>query len=223
MLLAIVLLYGIYTSYQKHTVLDYHANLDEVAAYVDDDVITLRDMGFYVLLQEHLVEEKAAIYNERSTKDFWNLHINGIFIQAQAKKAAMGMAIHDRIFYREAVKEGIVLTSKEKEQLENARTDFWADLSDEQKERIPGTFESVNRTIKEIGLAEKYQRKLVDEMHTSHAGLGYDGYDYKKIMKNEHDVRINNAIWDRVVFGDITLKHTKVNYINGHNEGDSEK
>ncbi len=222
-LLAIVLLYGIYVSYVKHTALDYLQNLEEVAVYVDEEAITLGDMGFYVLRQEQLIEEKAAIYNPDSTKDFWNIHVNGIFIQAQAKKAALEMAIHDRVFYKEAVKEGIVLTSEEKQQLENRRTDFWSDLFDEQKERLPGTYESINATIKEIALAEKYQWQLMEKMNTTHAGLGYDGYDFKKILKEEHKVRVNHIIWDRVVFGDITLTHTKVNYINGQNEGDQEK
>ncbi len=221
-LLALVLFYGIYTSYQKHIQLDYLESLEETAVTVDGEDMTLSDLGFYVLFQEQRIENKAEVYNADSTKDFWNIHVNGIFIQAQAKKSAMEMAVHDRIFYRAAAEDGVVLTSEEKQRLEDVRTDFWSDLYDEQKERLPGTYESINAVMKEIALAQKYQQRLSDEMDTTYAGLNYDGYDYKQLLKSEHKVKINKKVWDRVVFGDITLTHDKVNYINGY-EGEGEE
>ncbi|MBQ7676965.1 MAG: hypothetical protein IJT32_01905 [Lachnospiraceae bacterium] len=215
-LLAVVLLYGVYVSYRDHTRVDYLASLDETAVTVDGEDLTLSDLGFYVLYEEQQIENKAEIYNAQSTKDFWNIHVNGIFIQAQAKKAALDMAVHDRIFYRAATTDGFVLTSEEKQLLENTRTDFWSDLYDEQKERLPGTYESINETMKEIALAQKYQAHLAKEKGTTYAGFGYDGLDYKQLLKTEHKIKVNKKIWDRVVFGDITLKHSSVSYINGY-------
>ncbi len=215
-LLVLVIIYAAYTYRQHRTKLNYLENLDETAVTVDGEELTLRDLGFYVLFQEQRIEKEALIYNAESTKDFWNIHVNGIFIQSQAKKAAMEMAVHDHIFYRCATKEGIVLTSKEKQLLEDVRTDFWSDLFDEQKKHLPGTVESINATMHRIALAEKYQAKLAVKMDTTYAGLSWDGYDYKKLLKKEHEVKINHAIWDRVVFGDTTLRHKSVNYINGH-------
>lgn len=218
-LLAVVLLYGVYVSHRNHTKVDYLANLDETAVTVDGEALTLSDLGFYVLYEERQIENKAEIYNAQSTKDFWNIHVNGIFIQAQAKKAALDMAVHDRIFYRAAAEEGLVLTAEEKQLLENARTDFWSDLYDVQKERLPGSYESINETMKEIALAQKYQSALAEEKGTTYAGFGYDGLDYRELLGADHKVKVNKKIWDRVVFGDITLKHDSVNYINGY-EGD---
>ena len=215
-LLALVLLYGVYTSYRKHTQIDYIGNLEEVAVTVDGEDLTLEDLGFYVLLQEARIEREAQIYNADSTKDFWNIHVNGIFIQAQAKKTAMNMAVHDRIFYRKASEDGVVLTSEEKQRLEDVRTDFWSDLFDVQQEKLPGTYEGINAAMRKAALAEKYQSGLAEEMETTFAGLNYDGYDYQQLLKTEHKVKINKKIWDRVVFGDVTLTHDKVNYINGY-------
>lgn len=221
-LLAVVLLYGVYVSYLDHTKLDYLASLDKTAVTVDGEALVLSDLGFYVLYEERQIENKAEIYNAGSTKDFWNIHVNGIFIQAQAKKAALDMAVHDRIFYLKSASEGFVLTAEEKRRLEDVRTDFWSDLYDEQKERLPGTYESINETMKEIALAQKYQAFLAQREGTSYAGFGYDGLDYKRLLKEEHEVKVNKRIWDRVVFGDITLKHDSVNYINGY-EGEAKK
>lgn len=221
-LLALVLSYGVYTSCRDHTRVDYLASLDETAATVDGEELTLADIGFYILYEEQLIEKEAEIYSADSTKDFWNIHVNGIFIQSQAKKSAIEMAVHDRIFYRAASEAGMVLTEEEKQLLEDARTDFWSDLYDEQKEKLPGTYESINATMKEILLAQKYQSQLAKEMGTTVAGLNYDGYDYGKLLKEEHSVKINKKVWNRVVLGDITLTHDTVNYINGY-EGEKEK
>lgn len=210
--------YGTYEGYLRRHSIDVLANLDEPVVTVDGEELVLRDLGFYILFEEHKVEEEAEIYNDRRTKDFWNIHTNGFFLQAQAKDAVLQMAIHDRIFYRAAQEAGLVLTTEEKETLENARTDFWADLYEEQLERIPGTFESVNETLKEIALAEKYQFRLAKALDTTYAGLNWGGYDYEQLLEKEHEVKVNQRVWRRVILGDITLVHSDISYINAFDE-----
>ncbi len=209
-----LIFYGSYEGYLRRHSIDVLANLDEPVAIVDGEELTLRDLGFYILYEEHKVEQEATVYNEKRTKDFWNIHTNGFFLQAQAKDAVIQMAIHDRIFYRAAEEAGIVLTSADKQALEDARTDFWADLYDVQHERIPGTYESVNNTMKQIALAQKYQLKLSKALETTYAGLNWGGYDYDEGIKKEHEIKIIDRTWRRVVLGDITLIHDDVSYIN---------
>lgn len=210
--------YGTYEGYLRRHSIDVLANLDEPVTTVDGEEMVLRDLGFYILFEEHKVEEEAEIYNDRRTKDFWNIHTNGFFLQAQAKDAVLQMAVHDRIFYRAAQEAGLVLTTEEKETLENARTDFWADLYEEQLARIPGTFESVNETLKEIALAQKYQFRLAKALGTTYAGLNWGGYDYEQLLEKEHKVKVNQRVWRRVVLGDITLVHSDISYINAFDE-----
>lgn len=210
--------YGTYEGYLRRNSIDVLASLDEPVVTVDGEQLVLRDLGFYILFQEHKVEEEALIYNEKRSKDFWNIHTNGFFLQAQAKEAVLQMAVHDRIFYRAAQEAGLVLTTEEKETLENARTDFWADLYEEQLDRIPGTYETVNETMKEIALAEKYQFRLAKALDTTYAGLNWSGYDYGVLLEKEHEVKVNKRIWRRVVLGDITLVHGDISYINAFDE-----
>ena len=50
----------------------------------------------------------------------------------------------------------------------------------------------------------------------------WNGGYYKKWLAKQ-DVEINDKIWDRVSVGNITLKHDKVNYVNGQDEKDSDE
>ena len=127
-----------------------HAQGVAYAAKAYGEELTFKDLGFYILYQENKIEAQAAVYNKNSTKDYWNIHTNGYFMQAQVKDSIMECAIHDRIFYRLAEENNVVLSTDETKLLENRRTDFWADLYSEQLERIPGDYNSVNETIKEI-------------------------------------------------------------------------
>ena len=212
----LVLTYVSFVSYQNKTKLDYAANVDKVAVTVDGKDLTLKDLSFYVLHQEYVVERQAQVYNADNTRDFWNIHTNGYFLRGVAKKAVMGAAVHDQIFCQEALKHHMVLSSDEKDQLEDARTDFWDDLYDEQKQNNPSDDASVNEIIGHIALAEKYQRYLVKKHQTTYASYNWDGYDYTKLLK-QHDVD-EKSIWHRVVLGDITLRHHAVNYINGQSD-----
>ena len=68
---------------------------------------------------------------------------------------------------------------------------------------------AMNETMKEIALAEKYQRKLAEENNATYAAYNYDGYDYEQLLK-EHDVEIKRRVWDRVNVGNVTLVHDEV-------------
>lgn len=203
--------------------LDFVENLDAVAVTVDGEDITLKDLTFYVLFQEQKVEELARIYNPDNSKDYWNTHTNGEFVEIEARHAVLYMAIHDHIMYKLASEEGVVLSSDEKDMLEKARTKFWGSLFEEQLERLPLEYEEGNRIMKNIAIIEAYEEDLVRENpEMTVAGLGWDGYDYEKILK-EHHVKINRKIWDRVVLGDISLYHDNVNFINGITDEEKEE
>ncbi|MCR4673609.1 MAG: hypothetical protein K5675_01255 [Lachnospiraceae bacterium] len=204
-------------SYQSRQYLIYSENLDQVAVTVDDiQDLTLEDLAFYVIYEENAIEQKALIYDSENSMSFWNIHTNKVFVKVEAQKTAMNMAVHDYLFYDEALKCGLVLSEEEKELLENRRTDFWEDLYDVQKENLPVSYETLNDSMRKIALAEKYQLKLAEENGTTYAAYAYDGYDYKQWL-NEHDisVKVNKKVWNRINFGNITLVHKKQVTIDG--------
>lgn len=223
LVLLFVLTYMAFVSYQRRTPINLRNHKNETVVRVDGDIITVKDMAFYIMYEECLVENEAEIYNKKSTKDFWNIHTNGYFMSAQAKKAALGMAVHDRIFYEEALKNNIVLTSDEKDELLNSQNDFWDDLYPSQKENMLASSEEIDRTMYEIALAEKYQLSLAKEKGFTYHSLDWNGYDYEQLEENEHEVKVNKSFWHSVVFGEITIHHDRVNYINGQNGSGVEK
>ena len=202
---AALFLLGLY-SFRDRQNLDYAAHLDDAAVTVDGEDMTLSDMAFYVVYVERKVEESAMIYDDENTRAFWNIHTNQTFTQTAAKETVMDMAVHDRIFYRAALQENLVLSEEEAQALEEIKNDFWEDLLDVQRERLPVSYEVINETIKEIALTEKYQSLLAEKNEETYAAYGYDGYDYKEMLK-EHEVKIHKSIWNRINVGNITLVH----------------
>lgn len=195
-------------SHQNRQYLVYSENLDAVAVKVDYQKLTLTDLAFYVLYEEQNVEEKALAYDPENTRAFWNVHTNQAFVQADAKDAAMDMAVHDYLFYNAALENGIALNEEEKQALEQRRTDFWEDLYDVQKENLPVDYEVINDSMRKIALAEKYQMQLAAETGKTYAGYSYDGYDYEQwLEENDVSVKVNKKVWDRVNFGNVTLVH----------------
>lgn len=220
-----ILIYTAITNFSNRSRIVYTEHLSDVAVTVDGEDITLEDLSFYVLYEEQRVEEQARIYNPESPKDYWNIHTNGYFLQGQAKGAVIGMAIHDRILYRMALEDAksTIMTADDKQMLENARTDFWTSLYDEQLEKLPTDYETINRVIGQIAVAQRYQKKLADTMGVTYSSLNWNGYEYEKILEEEHKVKYHDKVWDRVFLGDITLTHDRVNYINGWDSEDEKK
>ncbi len=197
--------YSYYTNKMKE-ILVYKDVLDETAVTVDSKVLLVRDMAFYVAYEERTVEDQAEIYDDEDTNAYWNLHINGEFMKVTARKAAMNMAVHDEIFYEMAQAEGISLSEEETATLEQKQSDFWMDLSDEAKERLTVSQDEINEVMGRMALAQKYQN-----IYAGMQGAGYEDYDFEGDaylkLKEQHQVVINEKVWDRLDFGNITLNH----------------
>lgn len=218
-----IVVYALITMGVGRGPLDYNAHLSDTAVTIDSEEVTFQDLAFYILYEEGKIEEQAKIYNSDYTKDYWNLHTNDTFIQLEAKEVVMGMAIHDHLFYQLAVAEGKdTLTAEEEQELQNRITDFWEDLLDVQWEHLPCDQEIINQQIRLAAIAEKYQDQLAKEVGPSQAAYKYDGYYYSQMLE-QHNVKINKKLWDKLVMGDITLSHSKLNYINGLTDEDKKK
>ena len=217
---ALFLVWGFW-SWENSRDVEYSECLDEVIFTANGQDVQMKDLGFYILYEEREVENQAKVYNPDNTKDYWNLHVDGVFIQVQAKDTILNMAIHDKLFYQKAVEENLTLDSKEEKQLRNAISDFWMDLLDDQLEKMPVGDEYIAEAMRQIALAEKYQAKLAKKSGKSYASYQWDGYEYQKWLEKQ-TVKINDKLWDKIIVGDITLSHGSPNYINGHNKKEDE-
>ncbi len=205
--------------YEMISPIVYEDKLDSVAVTVDGDELTLRDLSFYVLYEEQTIETEAMIYNSENTRDFWNLHANGIFFKFAAKKYVMDMAVHDYLMYKGALEAEMTLTDEEQEILKDSYNDFLDDLLLQQKDSGLYDEQVIYETMERIALSEKYRGYLADRDETTYGGYGYDGRDYQKYLK-DHKVKINHRIWDRVAIGDNSLVHKSASGVNGQESED---
>ncbi|MCR5145500.1 MAG: hypothetical protein K6B67_09430 [Lachnospiraceae bacterium] len=225
-LIAIALLGAVaisaFVQWNNRQPLSYADNLQENAYTLNGEEVLMSDLAFYIIYEERVVEEDALMYNPENTGDYWNAHIDGQFIRLAAKETVMGMSVHTTFFCQKAKEEGMTLTAEEEEAYRTAVADFYMDLLDEQREKLPVGDEYIFQEMRNIALAEKYQRTLVEKNGGTMASYNWDGFYYKEMLK-EQDLKINDKIWEKISIGNITLDHHKVNYVNGSDGTKSKK
>lgn len=133
-------------------------------------------------------------------------------MSAKVKKETLELIIHDAIIYKLAKENKVELNLKEQEYFSDKRKDFWDDLYEEQLENLYTTRANVNIAMKKTAIAQKYQKMLAEKKKISYARLSYGGDIYENMLK-EHKVRVNKRLWNRVIMGEVTLRHHKVNFV----------
>ena len=184
----------------------YAESLDVVAVTVDEVDLTLRDIAVYVAYQEKTVQKDAVIYDSEKPHKYWNTYTNQYFVRSLAEKAVRNMAIHDEIFYRMALAEGLVLDEREEAYLFNEQQDFLMDLSAEQMARLGVTEEDLLGSMRKIALANKCQSILAQSNGIYYEDYNYTGAVYELILA-EHKVKVDESVWDRIAVGNITVNY----------------
>lgn len=64
----------------------YRESLDEVAAQINDEKLTLRDMAFYVGYEEYQIQQEALVYDPDDPNRYWSMRVEGGFMNAVARK-----------------------------------------------------------------------------------------------------------------------------------------
>lgn len=194
-------------TYLSREYIHYPDSLDLVVATVGEEEITLREFALYVAYQEAEVQKLAEVYDPDDTREYWNVHTDGIFISHAARNEAMSMAIHDELFYQMAIELNVELTEEEKQILQNDVDDFWYDLTDEEKEKKLGiTKEDIYTAMEKIAYAQKAQF-----ICAGIDGVEYSDYDYYEEVflefLSDYEYKVKDTVLNRIDFGDITLEH----------------
>lgn len=204
--LVIVLGTASYREQGKRQKLSFPESLDLVVVTVDGEQVTLREMAFYIAYEEGSMEDAAIIYNPDNTDEYWRLYTNHTFLREQAKQTVVDMTIHDTLFSQMAAKEGVVLSEAEEQYLANEQQDFWSDLTEEQRERLSVSEETLDETMRKMALAQKYQSILAEMEQVDYEDYSIGGMEYEKLLA-QHTCELDETTWDRVPFGSITVDH----------------
>ncbi len=206
-LLVLALGFYSYRTGQGKAHLVYADSLEMTAATVNDVTLTLRDLAFYVAYEEDQVEQQALAYDADDTGKYWNLHTDVGFIRTAARNAAIQMAIHDEIFYQMAVAEQIELSGEEQAALESHADDFWADLADLEKDQKLGVSRAdIESALEKAAYAEKMQGIYAQLQNRDYEDYDFSTDTYTELLE-EQDYTINQDVWSRVDFGNVTLDH----------------
>ena len=206
---AIVIVLGMYSlrSAGSRKDLKYTECLDKMAVTVNDQMVTFREAALYVAYEEQSVQEQALVYDEDHTDKYWNLHIDGEFVRVAAKQATQQMLIHDVIFYQMAMEEEMDLSEEEAQAFENNFYDFWSDLTEDGKEELLGvTEEELHEAMRRMALAQKCQEVYAIVNDIPKEELDFSGEAYQQLLE-KYKYKINDNVWDRLSFGNITLRH----------------
>lgn len=197
-------------SYQKggnRSKLDFASSLDVVFASVEGTRLTLRDLAFYVEREEAKVQEQAYAYNPEKPSEYWNTHVNGVFISSAARKAAVDLAVHDEIFYQLALGEHIELTEEEKNSVSERLEAYWSDLEyDGKTEGLGITKSDMECAMLHIAYAQKMQ-----EIYAALNNREYEEYDvtgegYLALLE-DWKVKVYDDVVRRIRVGFITVKN----------------
>ena len=182
----VVILLG-YLGIQQRTArekLVFRDHLDAQAVKIDDTVLTLRELAFYVAYEEDLVEQQAVLYDPQDPAKYWNAKNSGKYILVESKENALQMAIHDEIFYQMAKKDGVELSQEERQSLSNKQVDFWGDL--ELNDRLQGlgvTREEMDAALEKVALAQKAQTFYAMMNQKEYEEYAFAAEAYQELLK----------------------------------------
>lgn len=204
--LLIILGTASYREQGKRQKLSFPESLDLVVVTVDGEQVTLREMAFYIAYEEGSMEDAAIIYNPDNTDEYWRLYTNHTFLREQAKRTVVDMTVHDTLFAQMAAEEGVVLSEAEEQYLANEQQDFWSDLTEEQRESLSVSEDTLDETMRKMALAQKYQSILAEMEQVDYEDYSIGGTEYEKLLA-QHTCELDETTWDRVPFGSITVDH----------------
>ena len=187
----------------------YRESLDEVAAQINGETLTLRDMAFYVGYEEYQIQQEALVYDPDDPNRYWSMRVEGEFMNAVARKNAMQMALHDELFYQMAMEEGLTLDDNDQKHMDNKLEDFWEDLTERQGETALGiSRKDAKKTIQRIAYAQKYQEVYAQLHNRTYDDYAYMEDSYQKLLKKQK-YKVNAKVWNRVSFGNVTYNNKK--------------
>lgn len=145
----------------------YEEHLNDSVVTVDNQAVTLREFGYYIVKMEDIVQGQALVYNSEDPTEYWNLHfsagLDSGYMFEYAWNYAVADCICDLIFEKKAMEEGYTLTIEECKQVIKQSEAIYAMLSTEQIEKTGLTIDIITQIEGRKRLAERYAHSAVTE------------------------------------------------------------
>ena len=215
-LIVVVALLGIYVySRISKPSYDFNDNLDVTVLSVNDEDVTFRELGYYIVYVEKTFDQMARSYNPDNPADFWKTHfsagVNSTFTDDYAKSLVRELYIYDYIMEKEAGTRGVALTDAEKSAAVKSGEEEYTKISEKGKTALGITNELVVAYFLRRKLVEKYVNQAAEEIKNNgfqgdvSAQLNYNGEFYLNQIKSRYQVKYDQKQWDNMPMGKITI------------------
>lgn len=210
---------GCYTHFLKETKIKnayvYEEHLDDQVVMVDNQTITLREFGYYIVKMEEIVQGYAMIYNEEDPTEYWKLHFSaGLdtgYMFEYAWNYAVADCICDLVLEQKAMEEGYTLTVEECRQAIKRANEIYAALSTEQIEKTGLTVDIITQIEGRKKLAERYAEGCMTNEEISAYIDDVVGYikGYNESVTNvelaKYEIVYNESMEQDIRMGEITV------------------
>ncbi len=185
----------------------YAKNLDKTALEVGDEVITLKEVSYYIMVAESNYNHASNQYGNSSLGGFWNLRINHKYFKNMAKETVRNACIRDNIYYQQARKEGYELDDQSIAAIEEKAVEEMNRLTEEQRETTQYGKEDMVKVLTKIEYAKTYVALLMQQGFTEEQ-LDTGGEKYEEYAA-AYPVVINQELWNHFSLGKTTINNKK--------------
>lgn len=187
----------------------YSKNLDETLFVYEGKEVKLREVTYYIMIEEEAVNESALEYDPQNAYSYWNLHLSDEYVSDKAKQVALDYCVRDVIYAYKAKEAGIELKESKKKELQQKAENIFAGLTEKQLS-TGMTQEDIYKALCNNELADQWVlvRARLDKVTVTEKVLsayyGVNSYFFKK-TRADADYVLNEKLWAEISLGSLTI------------------
>ncbi len=195
--------------YRWTTEFSYTKCLDETLFLYEGKEVELREITYYIMIEEEAVNKSAQEYDPQNVNSYWNLHLNESYVSEKAKETALNYCVRDILYAYKASEIGMELSESVVNDLRQKAANIYEGLTEKQLD-LGLTEEDIYQALYNNQLADDWVlmmakqegRTLTEKVLSAYYGI--NSYFFKK-TKAELDFVLNDKLWDEVHLGSMTI------------------
>ncbi len=195
--------------YKRANIFKYSKHTEDTVAIFDGEEIPLKELSYYIMVEEEVVQETAIEYDPANPKAYWNLYIDTCFVCEEAKDTVLSYYLRDRIYADMALGEGLSISEDKESELIDKASNIYQDLIAGDN-NLALTEEDILASLRQNELSNIWMLYMSDQdgitltEEVLSANYGINSLYYKERLK-EHDLKLKDSLYDKIILGTITV------------------
>ena len=208
-LLIVVALIGIVV-WNQNRIFSIEKSMETTAYSFEGEKVPLKDVMYYIMMEEDAVNELALTYDAENPRAYWNLFISGKFVSKLAAQTACNYAIRDDLYAKEAEKLGLILSEEEKQDAKIKAQAIFDGMTEKQLNATHLTVEQITAICEQrtlvnnlcVHLAKERELEIEEDVLQKYYGLESKYFDE---LQETYKVVINKSLWNNISLGAVTI------------------